>query len=574
MSLLYFLPMIEDRMMEGKKQGIQSVVEVAFTVLEYYDREVEQGRMTLEEAQREAARRIGEMRYDGGQYFWINDLGMKMVMHPVRPEFNGRVLKDFRDVTGHYLFRDFVAVSKRKGAGFVSYRWPKPGGNEPVPKLSYVKLFQPWGWVLGSGIYLDDVERDLGRLRHDLFIGTLLFACGTLALAMLIGVGITRPLRRVMHGLDLIAGGRSTELEPKVLVGSRDEIGRLGERFNRLMDAVRHLARFKKVIEEEEDLAQVYRRIGTLAVEHFGFAGAAIFEVDTDGDRMLRVYPDAAGAPAADCEAAIAEQAHFCKARRTGHVISNLHYPRICQCHTAGEERGHYCMPMMVSGGVTGVVRVDFALPADQEARLQLESRLGQLEQYVRESLSVIESKKLLAALRRSALLDPLTGLHNRRYLQEYAENIVAGLKRRGRAAGLLMCDIDYFKQVNDMHGHHVGDFVLKETAAIIRRCVRQSDIVVRFGGEEFLVLLVDMEPGQAVAVGEKIRAAVEQSSFVLDREVLSKTISVGVSEFPADADTLWHCIKFADVALYRAKEQGRNRVVRFEPGMWPGEQF
>ncbi|ORJ59771.1 diguanylate cyclase [Geothermobacter hydrogeniphilus] len=573
-SLLYFLPMIEGKMREGKKQGIRSVVEVAFTLLEYYERQVEEGRLSVELARREAARRIGELRYDRDQYFWINDLDMTMIMHPIRTEFNGQNMTDFKDSTGHLLFRDFVAVSKQKGAGFVSYRWPKPGGQDPVPKISYVKLFQPWGWILGSGIYLDDIDRDLSRLRHDLLVGTVFFACGTLALAMLIGSGITRPLRRVMHGLDLVAAGRSAELEPQVLVDSHDEVGRLGERFNRLMDSVKHLARFKKVIEEEETLPQIYQRLGRLVTDHFDFDSAVLFEVDKDADRMNLVYPPPEEEMASGCEAVVLEQARFCKVRRTGHVISNLDYPEICHCQSAGKGKGHYCIPMLVSGGVTGVVNVGFALPDNRIQRLKLETRLAHLEQYVRESLSVIESKKLLEALRQSALLDPLTGLHNRRYLQEYTEGIVAGLRRRGRLAGLLMCDIDYFKQVNDVHGHHMGDLVLKETAAVIRQCVRQADIVVRFGGEEFLVILLDVEAGQTEAIGEKIRSRVEASSFILDREVLSKTISVGASEFPADAQTLWHCIKFADVALYRAKEQGRNRVVRFEQEMWQGDEF
>ncbi len=98
----------------------------------------------------------------------------------------------------------------------------------------------------------------------------------------------------------------------------------------------------------------------------------------------------------------------------------------------------------------------------------------------------MIEAKRLMGTLRDSALNDSLTGLRNRRFLQEYAESLVAGALRRGKCTALIMCDIDYFKQVNDTHGHTDGDAILKETANIIGKSIRTADLLIRFGGEEF----------------------------------------------------------------------------------------
>lgn len=114
-----------------------------------------------------------------------------------------------------------------------------------------------------------------------------------------------------------------------------------------------------------------------------------------------------------------------------------------------------------------------------------------------------------------------------------------------------------------------MGDTLLKETSLILRNSVRESDIVVRFGGEEFLIVLVDVASGEGMRVAEKIRIKVEETNFKIPSGVLKKTISMGVSEFPEDTDGFWHAIKFADVALYRAKEDGRNRCVRFDESMW-----
>jgi diguanylate cyclase (GGDEF)-like protein len=103
---------------------------------------------------------------------------------------------------------------------------------------------------------------------------------------------------------------------------------------------------------------------------------------------------------------------------------------------------------------------------------------------------------------------------------------------------------------------------------------VRESDVVVRFGGEEFLVILNDVEPGDSFAVAEKIRTNVENKVFISAGDKIRKTISLGVSEFPADSDGFWQAIKYADVAMYQAKETGRNKSVRFEPSMWSGDEF
>jgi len=131
------------------------------------------------------------------------------------------------------------------------------------------------------------------------------------------------------------------------------------------------------------------------------------------------------------------------------------------------------------------------------------------------------------------------------------------------------MCDVDFFKKVNDEYGHDVGDEVLVGVAKILKENVPKSDVVARFGGEEFLILLVDIRKGEAERVAEKLRQKVEGTYFETKAGSLKKTISIGVSEFPVDSKGIWQVIKFADVALYKAKQLGRNRVVRFRPEMW-----
>ncbi len=164
------------------------------------------------------------------------------------------------------------------------------------------------------------------------------------------------------------------------------------------------------------------------------------------------------------------------------------------------------------------------------------------------------------------AVTDPLTGLYNRRYMNTHGEALVDEAINRGRTISMLLLDLDYFKRVNDQHGHDVGDRVLKELASRLRRQVRRLDVVCRVGGEEFVILLPNAEVQVAWRVAERIRAAVSDTPFDVGEKpgelLLDLTTSIGMSGLEGPEDNLEKLYKRADEALYRAKEEGRNRVV------------
>jgi diguanylate cyclase (GGDEF)-like protein len=217
------------------------------------------------------------------------------------------------------------------------------------------------------------------------------------------------------------------------------------------------------------------------------------------------------------------------------------------------------------SGSVGSVVQL-LAPPAEQES---LQVKAPFIHVYLRETAPVLETKRLMESLRDSTLLDPMTGLHNRRFLEEYVETLVASVQRKQSHVAILMLDLDYFKMVNDTYGHDAGDAVLKALSNLLKHSVRASDMIIRYGGEEFLIILTDSSGEMADRVAENIRVAVESLKVPVAGIVLQKTISIGVSDFPSDSETFWQAVKFADVALYQAKDRGRNRVIRFTPAMW-----
>ncbi|MDT3668784.1 MAG: diguanylate cyclase [Aromatoleum sp.] len=328
---------------------------------------------------------------------------------------------------------------------------------------------------------------------------------------------------------------------------------------------------FKQAIEEDETKAQIFDRFGKVLVERFGIEEFSIYE--TDGPKQLATV-SVNGVPNASChwcDPQILARGEMCRAKRSGHTVDGFAQPGICYAFQpsaeGGEARRHYCVPIMQCGTVGNVVQL--VVPESKIDEFQ--EQMPYVQVYVREMAPVLEAKRLTETLRESSLRDAMTGLNNRRFLEEYVDTLIASNRRRKATIAILMLDLDYFKIVNDSYGHDAGDSVLKALAGVLKHSVRASDMVIRFGGEEFLIVLQDTDAEGAMRVAENIRAAVAEMKVQAGGTVLQKTISVGVATFPHDSDTFWQTVKFADVALYRAKEEGRNRVVMFASEMWEG---
>jgi diguanylate cyclase (GGDEF)-like protein len=162
-----------------------------------------------------------------------------------------------------------------------------------------------------------------------------------------------------------------------------------------------------------------------------------------------------------------------------------------------------------------------------------------------------------------------MTGLYNRRFLEEFIDKIMSQAQREDETYSVMMLDVDFFKMVNDTYGHDIGDLVITEIGKILKDNIREADLAIRYGGEEFVVLLHNATDEGTLKVAEKIHAVFGERIFdVGNGETMQKTMSIGISKFPTDADTIWKCIKFADTALYKAKTTGRNKIVTYTAEM------
>ncbi len=231
-SFTLLIPYIHGLIMQEKQAGVSALVQQATSMLTSYQKQIESGALTKEEAMKRASERIASIRYDNGtNYLWINDLGPKMVMHPLKPELNGKDLSDNKDPNGKALFIEMVAVCKDKGKGFVNYAWPKAGSSKPVPKLSYVELYQPWGWIIGTGIYIDDVDAAMLKIKLSIGSGLLVILGITFLLSWLVARSVTVPIKEVVETIKDIAQGEG-DLTKRLPIHGKNEVGELGEWFN------------------------------------------------------------------------------------------------------------------------------------------------------------------------------------------------------------------------------------------------------------------------------------------------------------------------------------------------------
>jgi len=317
-----------------------------------------------------------------------------------------------------------------------------------------------------------------------------------------------------------------------------------------MVEGLTKAAHFKQAIEEDESKTEIYQRLATTLKNEFQLKEFSIYEVSSNKKHMQTILVDGQMADACRwCDPQILVRPEACRVRRTGHLVDGVSNPEICYSFRPPAELGarrHICFPVIQSGSVGSVVQL-IATPAEQEA---LEGKAPFINVYLRETAPVLETKRLMESLRDSTLLDPMTGLHNRRFLEEYVETLVANVQRKRTNVAILMLDLDYFKMVNDTYGHDAGDAVLKALSNVLKQSVRASDLVIRYGGEEFLIILIDSAGSVADRVAENIRVAVENLKVQIAGIVLQKTISIGISDFPTDSETFWQAVKFADIAL------------------------
>jgi len=242
-----------DTLLSEKQKQIQYLVEMAHSIVAMQHQNFLSGKVTEQQAQQAAMQAVVAIRYDNGNYFWINDENSTMIAHGVKPALDGKDLSSLQDANGKYLFPSLIkAAQENIEGGVVDYLWPKPGNEEAVEKLSYVKKFAPWGWVIGTGIYIDDVDLLLQHIMRGLFVDLLVITLLMLALSLFTAKSIITPINKTTDALADLAQGAG-DLTQRLPINGQDEIAKLSQSFNEF------ICKIQNVVKEVQDSSKAIK---------------------------------------------------------------------------------------------------------------------------------------------------------------------------------------------------------------------------------------------------------------------------------------------------------------------------
>ncbi|MEA3383579.1 MAG: GGDEF domain-containing protein [Campylobacterota bacterium] len=384
-----------------------------------------------------------------------------------------------------------------------------------------------------------------------------------LAISIWIANHYIRPYVKLFDDLENgISQAYRGDFSYKVDTTLKNEAGKVADRLNELSE----IYKFKKTIELDENKDVIYNRIIHILQTKFKITQFMLHEIDSKEKTRDIVFNsiDLKGQE-------LDYNANICRSFRTSSDVFSSDFDDIClNCKQACSQ--YICLNFNIDDHYSLVLHIQSS--SSDEINM-IKEYTPVISNYFEMAKPVIESKILMGILKETTLRDPMTTLYNRRFLNELLDSNVASRVKTDCIHTVLMIDVDFFKKVNDTYGHDVGDVVIKKLALIMKESIRNSDMPVRYGGEEFLILLTNTNKEKAFEIAETIRNEFSAVTFSGNSEMFSKTLSVGIASYPTNADTLWKTIKFADEALYVAKNTGRNKTIEFDETMHKdGEEY
>jgi len=328
---------------------------------------------------------------------------------------------------------------------------------------------------------------------------------------------------------------------------------------NQIITELSDIYKFKKTIELDISKNVVFKRIVNVFKNKYNIKHFSIYMINDENKTRESIHLDLEGSI---CQDSTFQNALECRAYRTETDIISTEFYQLCQGCQKNDSL-YSCFFYSINDDYSLVISMT---AKDEDELKSLNEKIPHLRNYLEAAKPVIESKLLMEKLRENSLKDAMTGLYNRRFLEEFISQFMHQASRNKDTYHIMMLDVDFFKKVNDTYGHDVGDKVITAIGQLLIKSIRNSDLAIRYGGEEFLIMLQNSTDSGALLVAKNIHSAFAAIEFnVGQNEVMYKTMSIGISKFPTNGDTIWECIKCADTALYEAKETGRNKIVEFK---------
>jgi len=538
-------------------------------------------------------------------YLYIFDSWDNIIIHPNKDLENTDISDLVNPTTKHKLVDDLIKASKSPSHK-LSYKWNKSSDKNHYiyDKIDWVQHVRGFDWYIVASVYTDELNASSYLLRNKILIVAAVVVIMSIVIVALLMGRLLMPIRK----LSIVAGQvEQGDLLARCEVKGKDEIGILGRSFNRMIDRLRSnieeldqkvIDRTKRLNMANDELTLMVDRLEqhneeitclNILAEHLQACNSLEETYPVVADSLTRLFPQASGMlaiAASDGEelrpaitwgdrppAEETISVTKCLAFRDNKVFK-AERPgdgEICPHISHAAQHLSLCLPLYGQNQVLGMIYLLFGERYVAEYfRLSSPERNHKFAHMQRLSTSVIDhiamalaNLKLMARLQNLSVRDGLTGLFNRRYLEETMAREFQHAIRKEQPVGVIMLDVDFFKKFNDTYGHEAGDLVLVELAKLLQANVRKEDVVCRYGGEEFVIVLPGPPKEMAIQRAELIREQVDKNLRLQYNEYsFHVNISLGAAFFPRHGDNPEAVLKAADNALYAAKEQGRNRAV------------
>jgi diguanylate cyclase (GGDEF)-like protein len=408
-------------------------------------------------------------------------------------------------------------------------------------------------------------------LSRNLFLLALVAVLGLVATRLYGTRFIVRPMSALAAAAERLSAG---DLGARADVRSGDEFGRLGQAFNamaeRLQGIVEREQQRTRELAQRKELSKLLEACATLKEASLvldrvmgqllgGRRGTVFLMTPSNFVEVLASW----GTPPAAGRGAFTPDECWALRRGRPHVVESVESDVRCGHVDATATAAYLCLPLVAQGEALGILHL-----AADDASTRLDGDAARLAAAVAEDLGIsLAGLKLRETLRNQSIRDHVTGLFNRRYMEETLNRELRRAERTRRPVTVVMLDIDYFKRFNDTYGHGVGDALLRELGRLLRAGLRAGDVPCRYGGDEFAIILPEASVEDVVKRADQLREAAKRLQVRhLGGSVGSVTLSLGAAAFPEHGATAEALLKAADMALYRAKQEGRDRLVVLEP--------
>lgn len=534
------LYLIEETIYQNYDMNIKSQVDSVITMLDGIYKKHESGELTLEESKKLGADLVRNLRYNEAGYFWIDTTkGTNVVL--LGSSIEGKNRYNYRDAKGTLVLKNFIELALQSGEGYQNYWFPKANETKPLMKRGYVKLFEPFDWVVGTGNYIDDINEVIADKRNELdqeFIMKiwtisalfLFISICTILFVFLIAKNITQPLKKTIELADLISNGiLDVELEKKV-IDRKDEVGQLATSIEKMKYAIKglidELTEKAKLIELEKDLLSTTLKSigdGVISTDHYG-----------NIEMMNAVAEELTGWNSKDARG-LAFNTVF-------NIINEITREKcpspVTQVLNSGKIVELESNTLLIKKNGTEMPIEDSAAPI---------YRNNIITGTVIVFRDYTEKKEKQEKIEYLSYHDQLTGLYNRRFFEEELKRMD---NERNLPFSLVMLDVNGLKLTNDTFGHLIGDKLLKIVAERIKKECRSDDRIARIGGDEFVVLLPRTDCNDAELIVKRIYHGIEAAR--LDSIIVS--VSIGWHTKLLKEQQMMDIFAKAEEHMYRRK--------------------